>query len=739
MIKSRKILGLVLCGVALLQIFAPTSFAREIRTKGMQALTAQELQNVLKNLDLDRMWRENRRRTDPAWEGVTPWPVRLGVHRVVIQRGVQALAEGFCRGLRCDGFPCVLAQIPRFTMRDGAVIFAENTQCTHWWNPQLSPVRRIPQPGPPSVSVPEVEAVLKSVDQSNRLVQLLPEDRCSKPSGGVLSSQSSVGDSLPPQLDTCQIPSELKSAEGSSFVERVAKQAWATTCFFGLTAVNMGIDWALDPPTQRIKIEGSEKKEGGAGGGGSLWWDLAISGCRRFVKSSGLGEMAKKSIADRLHDTRIRTVPRMIVPDKDGVELDNRERLEILKREYKRLLDAGAILPENTQSIGKLMELAEETLNRDAAKRLYKTKPGLPKNLDNTKIIDHLEKILNLPSTSSPVDQSRMKETFDAAFANYSPEIQDFGKKLRDKLIRDSMAPVTDKVPRKTVVFLGGEPGTGKTQLVQSIAKAMGKPYFEFLATGMSAKELIAKIDDCMIHSEDLMPVIFIDEASDVLNAPEVVGGKNGPVKGARTDAAAVLLPVTEKKQVTMRSPFLSEGIDGLKNDIFHNMRRPVIFFAGNGEITEAALRNRLWRNVWFPGFSLESRRKIAHQKFQEKLPAFDINPKALTQADREMLETIVQLDHQYSPGARTLDDSVDDFVRYLSDRFHPLEGGEPLGPFDPRARYAGMQKRDLSVSRAPSFQGAGDDGGLEPEAGNAAAQPGKEEKKGKEKDETGP
>ena len=338
--------------------------------------------------------------------------------------------------------------------------------------------------------------------------------------------------------------------------------------------------------------------------------------CKTAFRASGIPGLLNDRLQEIISSNQLKVVPKVFIPEKARTSLDNQERFDDLTEKYNTLKKGKKIIHKNEAAIDFNFRLAGLLVEGKSRKEIQKLIPGAPKHIEAGVVLDQIEKILALPTEVKPIDPVYAKKVLEKELGDSDEDLKQFASDIIEKMYEDSLAPGSDPTPRKTNVFFGGSPGTGKTRYVQVIAEAAGRPYFEITAGGKDPKTVFAEIDEFLKSSGDKMAFVFVDEASDVMNPPKVaqMDAKAKAPKGARTPMTTEFLPVLEGNQTLLRSPSLSLGT-GPSSNVYHDSSRLVFWFAGNDDLEDEALNDRI-RSVWFGKIPLPSRRKLQNLSF---------------------------------------------------------------------------------------------------------------------------
>ncbi len=254
-----------------------------------------------------------------------------------------------------------------------------------------------------------------------------------------------------------------------------------------------------------------------------------------------------------------------------------------------------------------------------------------PQDIEGT--LKYARIALNLPLQS---EQLAMPSSSDLVelMGGYEPNLDE---KLTTKMFhhckRISHKAEALNTP-KSVLYLQGEPGTGKTHVATQLATLMGANLIELKASDDPAS--IVGTEDSpgsfleAIAKEGITrnAIIFIDEADRVLNK------EDAPLQ--------LFLPLLEPDAKYFYSPYLRSNID-----ISHFC----FVLAGNHEIKDAALKSRL-AVIEFKGMTKEFKESIVMKMVTKMLP---------TGHSIKEIKELVDADNE--PGVRKLRLAISDLI----------------------------------------------------------------------------
>jgi ATP-dependent Lon protease len=239
-----------------------------------------------------------------------------------------------------------------------------------------------------------------------------------------------------------------------------------------------------------------------------------------------------------------------------------KEQISVLKKELDGLDENGGTDSEKYEKLLNNTSLSEEASIKvkDEIKKLgtishYSSEGSIVKG--------YLDMIFSLPwgqFSEQNIDLKKASEILDE---------QHFGmKKVKDRILEYISVQTRLLKPKGAILCLYGPPGVGKTSLVKSIAKAMGREYAKISLGGMRDEAEIrghrktyigafaGKIISAMKKAGTNNPVILLDEIDKISDS----------YKG---DPAAALLEVLDPEQnKTFQDNYLEFGYD-LSNVIF--------------------------------------------------------------------------------------------------------------------------------------------------------------------------
>jgi ATP-dependent Lon protease len=238
-----------------------------------------------------------------------------------------------------------------------------------------------------------------------------------------------------------------------------------------------------------------------------------------------------------------------------------KEQMNILKKELEGVSEHGG---DNDRYERLLKELP---LTKDAETKVKEEikKLGTISSLssEGSIIKAYLEMVFSLPwgkFSKTELDMKKAKEILDE---------DHFGmEKVKDRILEYISVQKRLEKPKGAILCLHGAPGVGKTSLVKSIAKAMGREYAKISLGGMRDEAEIrghrktyigafaGKVISAVKKAGSLNPVILLDEIDKISDS----------YKG---DPASALLEVLDPEQnKSFQDNYLEFGFD-LSNVIF--------------------------------------------------------------------------------------------------------------------------------------------------------------------------
>ena len=317
-------------------------------------------------------------------------------------------------------------------------------------------------------------------------------------------------------------------------------------------------------------------------------------------------------------------------------EEDNQKayREQALKKQIEFLQkELDAMHPENVSEIRKFeIKINKASMNEEAEKEARKTLNRMKQEGENSPEYGQLYNYLDF-MTQVPWKKSRFKKID----LNKAQEILDedhYGlAKVKERILQQIAVMNLNKKQSGSILLFVGAPGTGKTSIGQSIARALGRKY-ERVALGGSKDEadirghrrtyigaMPGRIMDAIAKAGTSNPVMVLDEV-DKLGV-----SYNG-------DPASALLEVLDPEQnSTFTDHYMNVSYD--LSDVFF------ICTANSTDTIPAPLLNRM-EVIQFNGYSPLEKQQIAKRHLLPKaMKTMGIKPEEL-ELDDDVLATIV-------------------------------------------------------------------------------------------------
>ena len=271
-------------------------------------------------------------------------------------------------------------------------------------------------------------------------------------------------------------------------------------------------------------------------------------------------------------------------------------------------------------------------------------------------VLSLMRTLLELPqNTQQVILTEELKVKLQPVLNRYSDKIQQDMKRFITSIARSSRLAESSK----SVLYLVGEPGTGKTTFVQLFSQAMDLPLINILdiEKALEFKGPLFQYGDMMNESFQLSTltemlkkkpknaILFLDELDKVLSRPM------NPMATMMqsVNVQSFLHQLLDPNQKMIKLPDLGIEIDvsGL-----------IIIAAGNEELKSESLRNRMVE-VQFPCIESDKRPKIAEKRFATMMK---VRPDLqYSEQDADMIRQISA--YGSFCGVRSLEFVVDDYV----------------------------------------------------------------------------
>ena len=333
-------------------------------------------------------------------------------------------------------------------------------------------------------------------------------------------------------------------------------------------------------------------------------------------------------------------------------------------QKYHNELEEEFKVREATYSVDVRKTLSQEL--KKLQENINKLNPNGDSNFGDYKYrcketISKLRALFQQPLHPFPVNASAARAKMEKALSTYDKSVRDEFMKM---ITRISMGASSD-YKSKVAYYLVGDPGVGKTTLVQELANALDLPLMKFnmdsstSLLGQEEKEqqergdrvqssqdiptiLPGKIAQCLAKKgpngkPGTNPIILLDEAHDAV------------VKGSPLYSELKLL--TEPNQRGVRDEVLDADLD---------VSKATIILIGNEEIAEdskGALKDRLV-TIKFPPVTQAVKMEVGRRYFEEKAKYYSYAPQS---EDSPAIEAIIRKDE--GAGVRGIQKAIDDYL----------------------------------------------------------------------------
>ena len=356
----------------------------------------------------------------------------------------------------------------------------------------------------------------------------------------------------------------------------------------------------------------------------------------------------------------------------EGAELEQQARNESIYREdaikkqieiLQRELDE--MHPENISDVRRFeKEIAEsgmnETAEKEARKVLNRMKQEGQDGHEYGMLYDYLDFVTSLswkPEEFKPIDLEYAEEVLDKDHYGL--------KKVKERIIQQLAVMALNKKQSGSILLFVGPPGTGKTSIGQSIAKALGREYVRISLGGVRDEAEIrghrrtyigampGRIMEGMKRSGASNPVMVLDEVDKLVRD---YGG----------DPSSALLEVLDPEQnFSFTDHYMNVPYD-LSNVLF-------VCTANSTDTIPEPLLNRM-EIIEFPGYTATEKFHIARKHLIPKaMKQTGIKRKDINITDAAVRKLIS--DYTMESGVRGLKKQVETLMRYAAVRMVKGQG----------------------------------------------------------------
>ncbi len=356
----------------------------------------------------------------------------------------------------------------------------------------------------------------------------------------------------------------------------------------------------------------------------------------------------------------------------EGAELEQQARNESIYREdaikkqieiLQRELDE--MHPENISDVRRFeKEISEsgmnETAEKEARKVLNRMKQEGQDGHEYGMLYDYLDFVTSLswkPEEFKPIDLEYAEEVLDKDHYGL--------KKVKERIIQQLAVMALNKKQSGSILLFVGPPGTGKTSIGQSIAKALGREYVRISLGGVRDEAEIrghrrtyigampGRIMEGMKRSGASNPVMVLDEVDKLVRD---YGG----------DPSSALLEVLDPEQnFSFTDHYMNVPYD-LSNVLF-------VCTANSTDTIPEPLLNRM-EIIEFPGYTATEKFHIARKHLIPKaMKQTGIKRKDIIITDAAVRKLIS--DYTMESGVRGLKKQVETLMRYAAVRMVKGQG----------------------------------------------------------------
>ena len=363
-----------------------------------------------------------------------------------------------------------------------------------------------------------------------------------------------------------------------------------------------------------------------------------------------------------------------VAAEAQNAQKDNQEQLyreAALKKQIDYLQkELDEMHPENISDVRKFeKKIASSGMNdearKEAGKVLNRMRQEGKESHEYGLLYDYLDFVTSLswkPPKFAPIDLSRAEEILDEDHYGL--------KKVKERIIQQLAVMALNKKQYGSILLFAGAPGTGKTSIGQSIAKALGREYVRISLGGIRDEAEIrghrrtyigampGRIMEGMKRCGVSNPVMVLDEVDKL-------------AKDYGGDPASALLEVLDPEQNnTFTDHYMNVPYD-LSNVLF-------VCTANTTDTIPEALLNRM-EIISFPGYTAVEKYQIARKHLIPKaMEAMGIQ-KGLLKISDGALHRIID-EYTMEAGVRDLKKNIETLCRTAAVRLVKDGAGAKTG-----------------------------------------------------------
>lgn len=366
-----------------------------------------------------------------------------------------------------------------------------------------------------------------------------------------------------------------------------------------------------------------------------------------------------------------------------------RKQIDILQKELDDMH------PESISDVRQFEKKIEESgmndiARKEAMKVLSRMKQEGQDGHEYGMLYDYLDFVTSLSWTESDPEEISLEHAEKVLGEDH------YGlKKVKERIIQQIAVMALNKKQSGSIILFVGPPGTGKTSIGQSIAKALGREYVRISLGGIRDEAEIrghrrtyigampGRIMEGMKRSGVSNPVMVLDEVDKLMRD---YGG----------DPASALLEVLDPEQnFSFTDHYMNVPYD-LSNVLF-------VCTANSTETIPEPLLNRM-EVIEFSGYTATEKFNIARKHLIPKaLKMTGIKAKNLNITDAAVRRIIS--DYTAEAGVRGLKKQIDNLCRYAAVRIVKGESGKISVKPDNLKEYLGRKliRHDMIEKTAPA------------------------------------